>query len=198
MQAYLFFLKMCYYYCMLNENSPAQTSGEQVFSIIEETQIELQQLRGLRNQHESDEREAQIIQERMGRALLSGKQKLLALAENIHDPLILARIETAEKEMEKELVEIEIEWLEKMAYDLRVRTSPKKIKLEDNIARIKRGDFLIALTDCVSALREEKLLLEETHSINSGHEENKKRLNEVDGQLKKLERQFGEIKDLEK
>jgi hypothetical protein len=176
---------------MFNESSLDRESGEQVSFIIAETRDELQQLRGLRNEHKSSEREAQIIQDRIKRTLLSGEQKLIACAENIHDPLVLARIETAEKELEKELVEIEIEWREKMAYDLHVDTSPEKTKLENGITWIKRGGLLLALTDCVSALREEKLLLTE-----SNLEENKKRLNEVEEQLKKLENQFGEIKDL--
>jgi len=176
---------------MFNESSPDRESGEQASFIIAETRDELQQLREFRNQHKSSEREAQIVQEKMGKTLLSGKQKLMALTENIHNPLVLARIETAEKELEKELVEIEIEWREKMAYDLLVETSPEKTKLENGITWIKRGGLLLALTDCVSALREEKLLLTE-----SNLEENKKRLNEIEVQLKKLENQFGEIKDL--
>jgi hypothetical protein len=126
----------------------------------------------------------------MGRALLSGKQKLLTLAESIHDPIILARIETAEKEMERELIEIEIEWREKMAYDLHIDASPEKTKLKNGIIWIKRGGLLLALTNCVGALREEKLLLEEDRKGNE------KRLNEVNEELKKLENQFKEIKDL--
>lgn len=166
---------------------------EKLSALQTETRITLEHLRGLRNQNASNEREAQIVQEKMRGTLLSERQELKNIAKNTNDPLAQAFAETREKEIEKELIDIEIEWKEKQAYDLKIDDSPEKTKILRGIDWIKRGDLLLAIIDCVGALREEKRLLEEIGTT----EENAERLRYVDEQIKKSEGEFGEIKKLE-
>jgi ATP-dependent Lon protease len=175
------------------------SARKKLSALHRETRITLEHLRGLRNRNASDEREAQIVQEKMGHALLDEKKELRTIAEKTNDTLAQAFAETREKEIEKELVDIEIEWREKQAYDLKVNDgSPqlekdKKTKILRGIEWVKRGDLLLAITDCVGALREEKRLLEEIETA----EEKAERLRYVDEQIKKMETEFGKIKNLE-
>ncbi len=187
---------------MFNENHfesatepmPTISMNEKISNRANDTKNRIEYLRGTRNQFTSHLRNAQVAQDRIKQELNSEKQELTKLADENIDPSLLAFIETRKKEIEKELIEAEIEWMEKKIWDLRVEMSPEKKKMMDEVTWIKRGELLVALTDCVGALREEELLINETGAKKESEE---KRLKEIEEKIKKLESEFGEIKKVE-
>lgn len=165
---------------------------DQLSLIRIETQIALVHLRNRRDQFSSNEEEATSIQHHLEGVLLEEINKLSAIGALSHDDLVLARIESRNKEIEKEITEIKIEWLEKLMYDLHIENSPEKIKLLNQIIRLKKSDLLSHITHCVAAFREEKLLL----SRNLPIPEDLQRVTYVDEHIKILEKTFGEIQNL--
>ena len=179
---------------MDNEHEPKIKSSpkEKLSQMKIETRIELQHFRELRNLGESNNPNTQEAQQKMAEQLSSEKEELKKIADETNDALALAEAETREKEIEKELIEIKIEWLEKEAYDFHVDTSPRKTEILNKITWLKQGGLLLAIINCVGALRDEQRLLIETGK----NENDEKRGKYVDEQIKKLENEFREIEKL--
>jgi len=153
------------------------------------TLAKLEELRGSRNQYSSRESNAQLSQEWMKKKLLAEKQDLFKMAEEIDDPIILLKIETREKEIEKELIDLQIEWLEKQMWDLYTETSDEKTKLAEKVSWLKRGDLLLAIINNIGALRGEQLW----SAGNGVVAEDAGRVGYREDEIKKLEDEFREI-----